>query len=189
MIQLKLNAKDMFFDRPKVMKMMDEAESKAFNRIGGRIRTFAIRGMRSQKKPKKKVYVPRPSAPGQPPKRHVANGSGLSKIWYIYDRRHHRVLIGPLKFNWSEYPQATVPQLHEFGGTVSINEADYSNGWGEPKWYRVGKRGLARARAEKRPVRTRQAKYPARPFMRPALDANQSFILDSWSGASVSVGG
>jgi hypothetical protein len=188
MIQMKASSKDMFFDRPAVMKLIDEKESKAFNRIGGRVRVSAIRGMRSQKKPKNKPLVRRASSPGQPPRRHVASGSGLSKIWYSYDRPKHRVVIGPLKFNWSEFPEATVPQLHEFGGSVTITEADYSNGWGEPRWYRVGQRGESKAMREKRAIRRRKAKYPARPFMRPALEKNMKFILDSWSGASVSVG-
>jgi hypothetical protein len=188
MIQMKASSKDMFFDRPAVMKLIDEKESKAFNRIGGRVRVSAIRGMRSQRKPKNKPLVRRASSPGQPPRRHVASGSGLSKIWYSYDRPKHRVVIGPLKFNWSKFPEATVPQLQEFGGSVTITEVDYSGGWGEPRWYRVGNRGENKARKERRPVRTRKANYPARPFMRPAMTNNQAFILDAWSGASVSVG-
>jgi hypothetical protein len=188
MILMKINSKDLFFDRPKVQRMMDEAESKAFNRIGGRVRVSAIRGMRPQKKPKNKPLVRRASNPGQPPRRHVASGSGLSKIWYNYDQPKHRVVIGPLKFNWSEYAESTVPQLHEFGGSVTITEVDFSSGRGEARWYRVGRFGEYNARKEKRPVRRRKANYPARPFMRPALERNMKFILDSWSGARVSVG-
>lgn len=192
MIEMKIGSKDWFFDRKAVTNQIDEKESKVFNRIGGRIRTHAMRGMRSQRKPKRKKIPPTPSPPGQPPKRRVPMGSGLSKIWYSYDRPNHRVVVGPLKFNWSEYPEMTVPQLHEFGGSVTITELDMSvtrEGWQAPggeRWVRVGKRG--RMNKFNRPMRSTTANYPARPFMFPALEANRQFIADAWSGARVGVG-
>jgi hypothetical protein len=191
-IQFTAATKDSFFDRPAVMKLIDETESKAFNKIGGRIRTTAMRSMRQQKRPKKKAYVQTASTPGQPPRRRVPLGSGLTKIYYAYSAANHQVQIGPVKFNWSAFPEMTVPQVHEFGGRVKIVEVDYSvtrEGWqtrSEPLWIQVGPRGQ-RSRG-RRPIRTRTANYPKRPFMFPALEKNMQFIRDTWSKASVSVG-
>lgn len=192
MIQFTAATKDSFFDRPAVMRLIDETESKAFNKIGGRIRTTAMRSMRQQKRPKKKAYVQTASTPGQPPRRRVPLGSGLTKIYYAYSAANHQVQIGPVKFNWSAFPEMTVPQVHEFGGRVKIIEVDYSvtrEGWqtrSEPLWIQVGPRGQ-RGRG-RRPMRTRTANYPKRPFMFPSLEKNMQFIRDTWSKASVSVG-
>jgi hypothetical protein len=184
LIQLTAKSKEHFLDRPAIMRFLDEAESKAFNKIGGRIRLTAMRSMRAQKRPKKKAFVPTPSAPGQPPRRRVSLGSGLTKIYYTYNVSEHQVQIGPVKFGWSAYPNVTVPQLHEFGGSVQITEVDF--GRYSPVWIRVGNRG--RNDNKDRPTRTRRANYPKRPFMFPALEKNLQFIRDSWAGASVSVG-
>lgn len=184
LIQLTAKSKDFFLDRAKVIQFLDAKESKAFNRIGARIRKYAMNSMRSQKKPKKKAYVEKPSAPGQPPRRRVPMGSGLSKIYYTYEPRQHEVQIGPVKFNWSAYPGATVPQVTEFGGSVQVTEIDF--GRFGPNWIRVGNRG--KNKFKHLPMRTRQANYPARPFMFPALDKNRQFIKDTWASASISVG-
>ena len=184
LIQLTAKSKENFLDRPAIMRFLDKAESIAFNKIGGRIRLTAMRSMRTQKKPKKKAYVIKPSAPGEPPRRRVPMGSGLTKIYYTYNPTEHQVQIGPVKFAWSAYPNVTVPQLHEFGGSVQITEVDY--GRFSPAWIRVGNRG--RQNSKGRPMRTRRATYPKRPFMFPAIDTNMQFIRDTWAGASVSVG-
>lgn len=191
MIQFTKNAKNYFFDREKVLAMVDKKEGIAMGKVGGRIRKTAMRSMRSQKKPKKGPLIRKASKPGMPPRRHTSMGKGLSKIWYSYDPKKHRVVIGPLKFNWSAFPEATVPEVHEFGGTVTIIEAEYriqtSNG-PEARWIQVGRRGEAKAKDQRRPVRKRKAKYPARPFMRPALEKNMQFIRDNWSAAAVGAG-
>lgn len=192
MIQFTAASKDLFFDRPAVMRFLDKTESIAFNKIGGRIRKTAMRSMRQQKKPKKKAYVQTASSPGSPPRRRVPLGSGLTKIYYVYSAAQHQVQIGPVKFNWSAFPEMTVPEVHEFGGRVKIVEIDYSvtrDGWqlrGDPMWIQVGPRG--QRNRGKRPMRVRTANYPKRPFMFPALEKNRQFIRDSWAGASVSIG-
>lgn len=191
MIQFTQSAKNYFFDRDKVLSMVDKAEGIAMGKVGGRIRLTAMRSMRSQKKPKKGPLVRKASAPGKPPRRHTDLGKGLSKIWYTYDPRRHRVTVGPMKFNWSVYPEATVPELHEFGGSVTITEAEYTINTGaglETKWLAVTKRSIARAKKDNRPTRKRKANFPARPFMRPALEKNMQFIRDTWSAALTGVG-
>lgn len=195
MIQFTAASKDNFFDRPAVMRFLDKTESIAFNKIGGRIRKTAQRGMRPQKKPKKKKwseYVETPSAPGQPPRRRVPLGSGLSKIYYAYSASKHQVQIGPVKFNWSAYPSATVPELHEFGGLVKAFQVDISvsrDGKSrglKPIWIDARPRRIRNRGAQ--PLRARTVSYPKRPFLFPALEKNKQFIRDTWSGASVSVG-
>lgn len=189
MIQFTAASKDNFFDRKAIEKYLTTAERKAFERIGGRLKVTAQRSMRSQKKPKKKAFVERPSAPGTPPRRRVAMGEGLTKIYYNYDKSQHGVVVGPVKSNWTAYSNVTVPQLHEFGGRVQIVEVDYSvtrNGWqlrGDPKWTQVGQRG--QRNRGKRPMRVRTANYPKRPFMFPALTKNKQFIQDAWSSANL----
>lgn len=190
MIQFSQAAKNYFFDRDKVLGMVDKAEGIAMNKVGGRIRLTAMRSMRSQKKPKKGPLIRKASAPGKPPRRHTDLGKGLTRIWYTYDPKRHRVVIGPMKFNWSVYPEATVPELHEFGGSVTVSEVEYTintNAGRENVWVAVAKRRLAKATKEGRPIRRRKAKYPARPFMRPALEKNMQFIRDTWSAALTGV--
>ncbi len=195
MIVLTTNSKEFFFDRVKVEAMLDKTEAIAFKRIGGRIRLTAMRSMRSQKKPKKiswDSYVGTPSAPGQPPKRRVPMGGGISKIFFVYNPSRHQVDIAPVKFNWQAYPDATVPEVHEAGLTVKIVEIDYSfskSGWqmrSESNWREA--RPRAQSKRGQRPMRSRTVSFPKRPFMFPALEKNMQFIRDSWSGASVSVG-
>jgi hypothetical protein len=195
MILLTANSKDFFFDRVKVEAMIDKTEAIAFKRIGGRIRLTAMRSMRSQKKPKSiswDNYSGTPSSPGQPPKRRVPMGSGLSKIYFVYSPSEHQVQIAPVKFNWSAFPDATVPEVHEAGLTVKIVEIDYSfhkSGWqmrSEPNWRAA--RPRAQSKRGQRPMRSRTVSFPKRPFMFPALEKNLQFIRDSWAGASVSVG-
>lgn len=191
MIQFNRSAKDYFFDRQKVLDMVDKKEGIAMGKIGGRIRLTAMRSMRSQKKPKKGPLIRKPSAPGKPPRRHTDLGKGLSKIWYNYDPQRHRVVIAPLKFNWSAYPEMTVPELHEQGGSVTLVEAEYvinTSQGRKSQWIQVGNRGEAKAKQRGQQVRRRKANYPARPYMKPALDKNRGFIMDSWSMAGVGAG-
>ncbi len=138
-------------------------------------------------KPNKKG-VTSPSKPGKPPKRAGAMGEKLSKIWYTFDRIKHRVIIGPVKFNWDAFPEATVPETHEFGKTVSITEAEFRISGGIMRWMQVGRKGRQMAIAQGNKVRRRTLSFPARPFMGPALEKNLNFIRDTWSDASGKVG-
>jgi hypothetical protein len=191
MIQFSRSAKDYFFDRKKVLDMVDQKEGIAMNRIGGRIRLTAMRSMRPQRKPKKGPLVRKASAPGKPPRRHTDLGKGLSNIWYAYEPQRHRVVIAPVKFNWSAFPEMTVPELHEQGGTVTLVEANYEFNTSQgrkSRWIQVGRRGEANAKKRGKEVRRRKVKYPARPFMLPALEKNKQYILDSWSTSGVGAG-
>jgi len=189
MIHLEKASKFNFFDRMQVIRFVDEKERNSMNRIGSRIKLTAQRSMRPNKPNKKGVTSP--SKPGKPPKRTGSMGEKLSKIWYTYDRIKHRVIVGPLKFNWDAFPEATVPETHEFGKTVSIYEAEFrifGGAYGATRWLQVGRKGKQRALANGNRVRKRSLNYPARPFMGPALDKNMNFIRDTWADASGKVG-
>lgn len=118
-------------------------------------------------------------------------GSGLSKIYFTYSASEHQVQVGPVKLNWAAYPNATVPEVHEFGRTVKIVEIDYSYSprggqlQSAPIWREA--RPRAQRKRGNRPIRTRTISFPKRPFMYPSLEKNNQFIRDSWAGASVSV--
>jgi hypothetical protein len=195
-VQFTTASKDLFFDRLAVLRFMDEAEAKAFTKIGGRIKKTAQRSMRSQKKPKKvrwDDYTPKASNPGQPPRRHGSIGEGITKIYFTYNRTKREVLIGPVKLNHYAYPNVTIPQLHEFGGRVQVIEIDVNTteqgvSKGPPKWFRATRRMMKRPYNQNRPRRTRTLNFPARPFMFPALEKNKQFINDAWASASISVG-
>ena len=92
------------------------------------------------------------SQPGQPP--HKRNRKLLSKLlFFSYDERTDSVVIGPIIFDQST--TEGLPKLMEKGGTVT-HVTVYKNG---------------RQKVE-------QAKYPARPFMMPALLANRGKIAE-----------
>lgn len=83
----------------------------------------------------------RSSAPGQPPSAHAPSSQGLRNILFAVEA--DTMIAGPVSFNGIE--SADVPQVHEYGGLKS-------------------NRIRTRKGTERRTVR-----YPARPYMRPAL--------------------
>ena len=188
MIQFTRSAKNFFFDRAAVLNAIDERTHKSMNQIGGRIRVTAQRSMRPSK-PNKKGEIT-PSKPGKPPKRYGSIGQGLTEIYYNYDPTKRRVQVGPVKANYESFPEATVPEVHEFGKTVYILEAEFAVA-GQPdqkEWRQVNKRGAGNARRYNRPMRRKNITYPKRPFMGPALEKNMKFIRDQWANALTSAG-
>lgn len=187
MIQFNRSAKNFFFDRAVVLNAIDARTHKSLNHIGGRIKLTAQRSMRASKPNKKGIVSP--SKPGKPPKRRGSIGKGLTEILYNYDPSKRRVQVGPVKANWDSFPEATVPEVHEFGRTVSILEAEFpvAGQQDQKEWRQVSKRGAANARRYNRPMRRRNVTYPKRPFMQPALEKNMKFIRDQWANALTSV--
>jgi hypothetical protein len=197
-IGVRANLKDMFFDRTKVEKLVGERGAKFLNRVGGFIRTVARRSMRSGGKKRKA------SMPGDPPRYQTKDKvATLRNIQYGYEPARQSVVVGPVKLNQKQYlngrlSSGTVPALHEFGGTAGMLEKEitaiigrgaagrdergrYTQGaaiWGK-KWVPVGRR---RPKPGQR-TRTRVAKYPARPFMAPALVEAQKKFPQLWYGS------
>lgn len=96
------------------------------------------------------------SAPGTPP---FAKKGLLKKLlFFAYDPASDSVLVGPAAIN-----KSPVPNTHEFGGL------------------------LGRRRTRKDGTRSQKTvRYPARPFMKPALDAELPKFADCFRG---SIGG
>ena len=168
-----MRMKDFFFDRPAVKDRMTKANRKALSKAGAFIRRRARSSLRRRKKS---------SQPGQPPSVHTSDRvATLKNILFAYEPNSQTLVVGPVRLNQQTLlgPQlggATVAQVHEFGATVKVREAKVG-----PHW-RTGRRRVRRGQ----PVRVRRVKYSERPFMGPALEAEQEHIPDAWSG---SVGG
>ena len=166
---LSMRMKDFFFDRQAVKDRMTKANRKALSKAGAFIRRRARSSLRRRKKR---------SEPGQPPSVHTSDRvATLKNILFAYEPQAETLVVGPVKLNRQALlgPQlgsTTVPQVHEFGATVKIREAKVGNQW------RSGRRRIRRGQ----PVRVRQVKYAERPFMGPALEAEQEHIPDAWSG-------
>jgi len=168
-----MRMKDFFFDKKAVRSRMSKANRKALSKAGAFIR----RGARSSLRRRKKS-----SQPGQPPSVHSTSSvATLKNILFAYEPQSESLVVGPVKLNQKtllgpDLGDATVPQVHEFGATVKIREAKVGKNW---------RSGVRRVRSGQ-PVRVRAAKYPERPFMGPALEAEKDHIPDAWAG---SVGG
>ena len=90
------------------------------------------------------------SQPGSPPSSHT----GLLKqfIYFGYDPAQRSVVIGPVKLNAKH---GDVPHILEYGGSTTIVRG-------------------------RRTRRSRRATYRARPFMQPALEANEPKLPAMW---------
>jgi hypothetical protein len=181
LLQFKVEqAKGRFFDRARVVKLLDEAELRSLSRVGAFVRTRAQSILR---------YRDKSSPPGQPPSVHrheefqrvqvVPKGRNPWKasharpasqfkelIFFALDESNKSVVIGPALLNGGR-TNPTVPELHEFGGEITVEEVQLSGGL----WVRS-----SRVANLNRPRRTVQAVYPPRPFMKPALDSSLADI-------------
>jgi hypothetical protein len=112
--------KSQFFDRKAVAERVGQQTARALSRLGAFIRRRARSSMRRRKKP---------SAPGTPPSAHSSSKvATLKNILFAFDHSRNSVVIGPVRLNQKFYfggpvlAAGTVPQLHEFGGTLGIRE-------------------------------------------------------------------
>lgn len=99
-----LRIKQLFFDRPKVMRAVDRARRRVLSKAGAFIRQTARTSIRKRKGTSK---------PGSPPHSHV----GLLRkfILFGYDRQSESVIIGPVGFR-----KSTAPRVLEQGGTTTV---------------------------------------------------------------------
>ncbi|GAB5404297.1 MAG: hypothetical protein Aurels2KO_25280 [Aureliella sp.] len=185
--------KSLFFDRGRVLAALTKAERATMSRQGAFVRRRARTDiLRRTKKHGRKVRVrdrrgrfeksqETVSRPGQPPiVRSSDKSATLKNILFSFNPNTHSVFIGPVKLNgkFAGNPSTTIPQLHEHGGTSTVQQWAYANSevWnlGSPKLYEPG--------MKRRSVRARYAK---RPFMGPALDKEISAgtIAGPWAGA------
>lgn len=157
-----LSIKDYFFDRLKVMNRLETAKRKMLSQAGAFVRRNA---MRDQLRRRKRI-----SAAGSPPSVHSRDQhANLRWILFGFDGVDS-VIVGPVGLNGA---RGAVPGLHEHGGTKRIREVLVGKQW-EPEGKLVTLRGNRKWfvwAVPGRPMRWRMARYPARPFMLPALKA------------------
>ena len=166
-----MKVKNLFFDRKAVEQEIGKDTARALSKIGAFVRRRAIGSLRRRKKI---------SAPGTPPSVHSKDKfASLKNILFAYDRERQSVVIGPVKLNQVNLSpfglgNLTVPHLHEFGGAIAIQEVSTDRG---RTWRR---RDLRRGQKPWMQFRTRQAQYPSRPFMGPALAAEAPKFPSLW---------
>lgn len=130
-----------------------------------------------------------PSAPGTPPHTHVPGKSKQSKghafglrniIWNGYDKSTHSAVAGPPR----KGPEWTIPKLHEFGGAKTLRQWVFV-----PKYPRYTKPIVKWVGVRENPgdgwvatgvVETK--KYPARPYMAPALTKSRPRLAKMFEG-------
>lgn len=102
-----------FFDKDPIVDAMEATERKNLSRIGAFIRRTAKGLIRTDKSKSKK-----PSRPGRP----IKSRTGLYKdnIFFSYDKKEHSVVVGPRVLNGKKVSGKTVPELHEYGGTIQV---------------------------------------------------------------------
>ena len=161
--------KALFFDRSVVERAAGKAKIKALSKYGAVVRRTTQTSMRYRKKA---------SQPGTPPSAHKSkrmaalkklgrtkyNGALLREmLFFAYEPARGTTVVGPLGFKSAR--GTTVPALHEFGGerTPYKGERIAVSGPGRDA------RGRFVSKGERLIVLKGSVKYPARPFMGPAL--------------------
>lgn len=112
--------KNLFFDRKAVAEHVGPQTARALSKLGSFVRRSARSSMRRRKKP---------SPAGSPPIAHSSSKvATLKNILFAFDPARNSVVIGPVRLNQKFYfggpvlAAGTVPQLHEFGGSLGIRE-------------------------------------------------------------------
>lgn len=185
MISVSARIKDFFFDRLKVQNAVDKKRLNLLGAAGGYVRRTARNSMKNKgraRKPPKNMngtayqrwldeIKNAPSAPpGSPPFCHTDDPVvTLKNILYGYDMSSGGVVVGPVGLRHRRLRNTggiIPPELHEFGGTTRIPEKEVLFPRGGRRWVPVGRKN---PRPNQR-TRVRKATYPARPFMKPAID-------------------
>jgi hypothetical protein len=194
-----------FFDRPAVMRAVDAATRKNLAAAGGWIRKVARNSMKlvtprreqlRQKalgKRKRITAEVKPSAPGSPPHAVQPHPFIRKFLSYAYDPQRRSVVVGP---EAGRGPSNGVPALMEFGGTAKAGKArtrvravggagEIDVRDGEVVYARLlTARQVARAnRLNGQLYGSSQAKsrrYPARPYMKPALEKSRDKVKNLW---------
>jgi hypothetical protein len=132
----------------------------------------------------REIQFPPASPPGTPPHTHVPHSHMLGfrrNLYWGYDKMTRSAVVGPSKKgnDW------TIPMLHEFGGQKTL--AAYV--W-KPRYPRYIKPIVRWFSANETPGENwvpagqRQTfKYPARPYMKPALDKSMPRLAKMFEGA------
>lgn len=132
----------------------------------------------------REVQAKDPSPAGSPPFTHVPYGHMLGfrrNLYNAYDSATHSAVVGPSR----KGEMWTIPKLHEFGGTLSLRAWVF-----QPQYARYGKPIVIWVPRQKElkgnwaPTgATRSVTYPARPYMRPALEKSRPSFPKFFEGA------
>jgi len=169
-MQVTFAVRESFFDRPLVIKALARAKRKVLSKAGAFVRKRARSSIRRRKKP---------SAPGSPPSAHSKDSASLKTILFAFQPQSESTIVGPVALNQVNFTvesvTTTVPGLHERGETAIIREYRYvpeEGTDGNVEWRRLdGRRKYKPWKGRRFETRRRTARYPKRPFMRPALEA------------------
>jgi hypothetical protein len=171
-----------FFDREAVQESIDTATLKALSRFGAFVRRRAQTSMRRRKSP---------SAPGSPPSVH--SGELKRLLFFAWDSSTKSVVVGPAAFG-SRAGQT--PPIQEFGGTLPPSRVSLVSAFLKLD---SSRRSEIAIRASRKNLTVAQylgvhhvpevaaeqignpRRYPARPYMRPALDAERPKFSEQFS--------
>lgn len=185
--------------REQAIKRADRATVKALDRFGAVIRQDSKRLIGPYAKTKKmqwktvdgrkELIVTNPSkprAPGQPPRSRTSHEFySLRNIRYISDYKKARVRIGPWRTSGTKYGTKTVPDLQEFGGTITTRIIFMKTALTrENVKRRKGQLTQVSSRVEiheSKRGRPATIKIPKRPFMRPAFKKHKSKATKIWA--------
>lgn len=169
-------SKNQFFDRPAIIEALGAKRAKALSRIGAYVRKVAMQSMRRQKKPTPK---------GKPPAFHDSATISLRSIQFGWGIKQESLLIGSIKSQSSKSP-IPIPRLHEKGGTGPVHERRLIPQGQETikllkrrkklasqfnTWVHGGSKVIPLPKELQYRVdhRVRMARFPKRPYMRPAM--------------------
>lgn len=194
MIRFRVNSRFSRFLKQRLRRKAKKGSIRSLGHAGGALRLTARRSIHRSEEA---------SRPGQPP--HTRRGRLRESILYSVDKDRQRVIIGPV-YSYIR----RIGACHEFGGTESPREN--SKKW-NPNWkIRPGGHGplvfdrktvtgnIGRLRTPAQVARARRLaaewksawnakkqggrrKYPARPFMGPALMKIRSRLPRMWASS------
>lgn len=198
-----------FFNRSAVIAALDAAERVALTRTGAYIRRVARNSMKKRKVPSP-PGTPPSSREGDPARGSQA-GFLRRSVEFAYEPRDRSVLIGPIGLFSSPVPRThefggtlriknprRVKRKLGGGGPLRVVTAGARGTTVKPVVRDSMQRHVAYAklfttaqvaRAEKietglyGPMFIGDAKYPARPYMRPALEVSRPHIAKFWQNA------
>jgi hypothetical protein len=132
----------------------------------------------------REIQFPPASPPGSPPFTHVPSSHMLGfrrNLYNAYDRGTHSAVVGPSK-KGSDW---TIPMLHEFGGKKTLVQYVW-----QPRYPRYSKPIVRWFSVNETPgsnwipAGQRQTfRYPARPYMKPALAKSMPKFAKMFEGA------
>lgn len=188
-LTIRADAKDFFFDRAKVQKLVKDKERVPIIKALSYIRKTARNSLR----PAKKAYDP----PPKPPRTRTRGGRNLKSIQFYYDRKRSLGVVGPIKTGSKSVDgtgkrlPTVLPAFLHFGGSANVVDYQWQNIATNDiqRKYRRPQELTASQSKKLRPVnkRVRRVVYQPRPFMTDALNVadQEGVILDAWKNIVV----